>query len=105
MPRPMTDEMLAAAAGGRPHTLEVVGGVRRLLALAGVTDVELHPVEILRLRELREAARIATAAAEKLLAAGPLPAHECEVDEAGKVKRNPRCPYGCRYDSPRIEVE
>lgn len=99
----ITDSMLITAAGS--YTPEAVGKVRRILADAGVTDVELHRFEIDALRKYREQARAATAAADRYLASGPLPDHGCIVDDAGIVVDAGNCPFGCRPKASRLDVE
>lgn len=95
----ITDSMIIAAAGS--FSLEAVGKVRRILAEAGVETIELHKLEIEALRKYRESARIATAAAERYLASGPLPNHTCIVGDDLAVVDAGSCPYGCRPTEPR----
>jgi hypothetical protein len=99
----ITDPMILAAGG--VFTLEAVSKVRRILDAAGVTDVELHRLEIDAVRKYREQARADTAAAERFLSGGPLPDHACLVDEDGVVTHAESCPYGCRPRSARLVVE
>lgn len=99
----ITDQMLIIAAGS--FLPEAVGKVRRLLAAAGVTDIELHRHEVEAVRTYREKARSYTAMAEKLLAAGPLPDHGCIVDDHGLVTDAGDCPYGCKPQGLRLGVD
>jgi len=99
----ITTEMMITAHGSLGP--EAVGKVRRLLTMAGVKDVELHPYEVEAIRTYREKARAFTAQADRYLAAGPLPYHTCIVDELGTVRDAGSCPYGCKPDGPRWEVE
>lgn len=99
----ITDEMIIAAAGS--FSLEAVGKVRRILGAAGVPDVELHRLEVEAVRKHREQARVHTGAAERYLAAGPLPDHGCIVDDLGVVIDVGNCPFGCRPKAPRLTVE
>jgi hypothetical protein len=98
-----TEMLLVVGAGG--VTAENVGRVRRLLAAAGVEDVELHALEVEAVKRYREQARVALASADKLLAAGPLPTHTCvtAVDD-GPVTATNGCPVGCCAGKPRIEL-
>lgn len=99
----ITDAMILAAGGA--FSLEAVGKVRRILDAAGVTDVELHRLEIEALRGHREKARMYAAAADRYLASGPLPDHGCIVDGEGVVTDAGNCPLGCRSEAPRLTVE
>lgn len=89
----ITDAMLAQVGTGA-HTLENVGRVRRILAAAGVEDVELHKLEIQQIRLLRAQQAELAAAAEKLFAAGPMPFCRCEPkdDGSGLIGNT----YGCK---------
>jgi len=99
----ITDEMIITANGS--FSLEAVGKVRRILAAAGVTDIELHRLEIEALRKHREQARLSTAAADRYLASGPLPGHTCIVNHNGTVNDAGNCPFGCRPQATRLTVE
>lgn len=85
-------------------TLENVDRVRRVLEAAGVEDVELHALEVDAVLRYREGARLKLAAADRLLAAGPLPEHTCEVIPDGTVSATNDCPVGCNAGRPRIEL-
>lgn len=71
----ITDKMLyiVASSGATPFTLTNIDRVRRLLADVGVTDVELHPLEIEAIDELRERAAGAIRQANAIEARGPRP--------------------------------
>lgn len=99
----ITDAMIIAANGS--FSLEAVDKVRRILAAAGVTDVELHRLEIEQVRKHREQARVSSAAADRYLASGPLPDHTCIVNHNGTVNDAGNCPFGCRPQAPRLTVE
>jgi hypothetical protein len=89
----ITDAMLVAVAG-RPDSAESVRRVRDILKAAGVTDVELHPVEIERVRQLRTEQALCATMADAILAAGPLPPCTCTLDDSGLVAKVNGCPLG-----------
>jgi hypothetical protein len=101
----ITDKMIAAITPGLAPSIEAVRKARGVLAEAGMTGVELHPLEIEAVTHYRERERSARHQVEYYLALGPLPDHTCLVgSESGLVKAPRSCPFGCRFDQPRIEV-
>lgn len=101
----ITTQMLFAVGGGG-ITVENVGRVRRILEAAGVADIELHALEVANVLHYREQARLLLATVDRLLAAGPLPEHACEIFESsGIVQQVNDCPVGCNAGKTRIEIE
>lgn len=98
----ITDEMLNNIGA---HESASVWKARRILAAAGVTDVELHSMEIAQAVKYAEDARVAMQGLRRILALGPAPAeHTCELRDDGRVVWHGDCPFGCRPGEPRIEL-
>lgn len=88
----ITDAMLAIVGS---YDALGVSRVRCVLEAAGLT-VELHRHEIEYIAKMRETARVSAAAVERLMAAGPMPAHACVLGDDGAVAIAEDCPFGCR---------
>jgi len=100
----ITDKMLAALGGA--YTLDNVSKARSLLTLAGITDIELHRLEVERLVELRLKERSARALADAIRDAGPLPECRCilRTDGTGLVADFNGCALGHRNGEHPREV-
>lgn len=99
----ITNKMIAALGA---YTLDNVSKVRSLLTVAGVTDIELHRLEVERLIELRLKERSARALADAIRDAGPLPECRCipRTDGTGLVADVNGCILGHRTGEHPREV-
>lgn len=77
---------------GGASTLDNIRRIRGILTRAGVTDIELHPLEIRRVIELRESERLAREGIGRLLAGGPMPVCTCTLDRGGIIESSSGCP-------------
>ena len=58
---------------GKGYSTPAITRLRDLFALAGVTDIELHPLEIADIKQARNAAEARLREAERIAARGPWP--------------------------------
>ena len=77
------------------HTIGTINVIRKVLESAGVTDVELHRIELDRIVEVQDQIAAGQKELGRLLARGPMPACVCTIDTRARLvlDAEPDCPY------------